>query len=46
MLDIRCPRYLDSGVTSPYVLDQSMISISVMMKLFKGEAKQHPQDFP
>jgi len=27
-----------------FVIDQSMISISDMMKMLRGEAKQNPQD--
>ena len=42
-LNIAYPRYLDSAVTSAYVIDQSMISISVMKKIFKGETKQNPR---
>ena len=35
---------LDSGVTSCYVSDQSMSSISDMKKTLGGEAKQNPWD--
>jgi hypothetical protein len=35
---------LDSGVTSCNVIDQSMISISDMKKIWDG-AKQNPRDF-
>jgi len=35
---------LESGVTSHYEIDQSVISISDMKKIFWGEAKQNPWD--
>jgi hypothetical protein len=35
---------LDSGVTSHYEIDQSIISISDVKKILQGEAKQNPQD--
>jgi len=33
---------LDSGVTSHYVIDQSIISIFDMKKILRGEAMQNP----
>jgi len=32
------------GVTSHYVIDKSMISISDMKKILGGEANQNPRD--